>query len=564
MTHQKIYPKGNSLTLDRIYPKDSPHEPTSRPASPRKHGRRWIVSARPLVCFLLLALAAQGLFCQGVARSTSGGSSASPNGRAPSASPQPSMVDRRIFATTATDYPVTPGDDRRILATTTADYPVTPGDVYRLTYVYSSELFSLPVYVDSDYRVNLSLFGDVDARALTLTQLRRRVEQIVLTTYPGSGPQLSLESVGVFELYVKGEVTAAGWIPAWGLSRLSSIVKDRMTPYSSTRDIEVISTGAEGTRYDLFQASRFGRKELDPYVGPRDTIVVHPRSREVNVVGEVERPGSYQLLPGENLEELLHLYGGGFTKLADAARIQITRWNLEKEATGETLYVNVESQPVRMELRDMDVVRVSSVKQWLPVVFFEGAIASAEGQSSTGVDTFNRIRYTFAEGELLSSAVKGLYARFGTGSDIEHAFVIRSDTAEKIPVDIRQLVQNKDTAQDLQLRPFDRIVIPYRNYVVTVSGAVTRPGQYPYMPDRSWRYYVEVAGGFDPAKHVGDAVVITDVGDKIQSESRIIEVEDKILVPTNNVFFFATPVVQIVGVLASVTTAIVVLLQLLK
>jgi protein involved in polysaccharide export with SLBB domain len=336
-----------------------------------------------------------------------------------------------------------------------------------------------------------------------------------------------------------------------------------MTAYSSTRDIEVVPAAGEASRYDLFLSSRIGGRELDPYVGPQDTVVVHRRSREVTVVGEVERPGSFQLLPGEELEELLRLYGAGYTRLADAAHTQITRWDVEKNAIAETLYVDA-SQSARVELKDLDVVRVPSVKQRLPVAFFEGAIASAEGQSNVGVDTFARITYTFAQGELLSSAVTALYARFGAGSDIDQAFVVRSDTEERIPVDIRRLVQDYDPATDLPLRPFDRIVIPFRKFVVTVSGAVARPGQYPYLPNRSWRYYVELAGGFDPEKHVGKAVIISDFSDKSQPGSRIIEPEDKILAPTNSPFYHAAPIVQVVGVLASVTTAIVAVIQLLR
>jgi protein involved in polysaccharide export with SLBB domain len=493
-----------------------------------------------------VAFAAQGLSGQDATRSAAGGGSPSLSGKA-----QVGVSEQN-------------GDDRRVYAMATADYPVTPGDVYRLTYVYSSELSSISVSVDSEYSVNLSQFGEVDARGLTLAKLRRLIEQIVLKKYPGSGPQLSVESVGVFQVYIKGEVTAAGWVSAWGLSRLSSVVQDRMTPYASTRDIEIIPTGAEGAHYDLFQALRFGRKELDPYVGPQDTVVVHRRSRLVTVSGEVERPGSFQLLPGEGLGELLRLYGGGYTKLADAAHIQITRWDLAKDSTGETLYVNTESLPAPAELRDLDAVRVPSVRERLPVVFFEGAIASAEGPPSPGGDTFNRVWYTFTEGELLSSAVTTMYTRFGAGSDISNAFVIRGDTAERVPVDIRQLVEKREASQDLLLRPFDRIVIPYRKYVVTISGAVTRPGQYPYLPGRSWRYYVGLAGGFDPARHVGEAIVVTDVADKIQPEGRIIEAEDKIEVPTNNLFYTAAPVVQIVGTLAAVATAIATILQLLK
>ena len=147
------------------------------------------------------------------------------------------------------------------------------------------------------------------------------------------------------------------------------------------------------------------------------------------------------------------------------------------------------------------------------------------------VSAFDRIRYPFAEGEMLSSAVAALYDKLGAGSDIEDAFVVRDGSGEKIPVNLRQLVQSYDPSKDIPLRPFDRIVIPYRKYVVTVSGAVARPGQYPYVPDRTWRYFVGLAGGFDPTKHVGEALSITDAGDKGKPESQFIEPDDKIVEP---------------------------------
>jgi polysaccharide biosynthesis/export protein len=498
-----------------------------------------------LICILFVALYPTRLFGQAAAPSTTAGNlgSQSPNSLQP--------AQQRTI------------DERAVFAMATADYPVTPGDVYQLTYVYSSQPVAVSAPVDSEYRVNLSLFGTVDARGLTLPQLRKQVEQMVLKVSPGSGPQLSVQSIGLFQVYVKGEVTTAGWVPAWGLSRLSSIVADRLTAYSSRRDVEIVSIDGHGNQYDLFLASRFGRRELDPYVGPKDTVVVHRRAREVKIAGEVERPGTYQLLDGEDLETLLESYGGGFTKLADETRIQINRWDPQKEGAATTFYADATTQPAHVELRDLDTVHVSSLKQRLPVVFFEGALAPADGQTTTSGESFDRIRYPFAEGEMLSSAAAAVYDKLGTGSDIEEAFVVRDGTGEKIPVNLRHLVQDYDPTRDIPLRPFDRIVIPYRKYVVTVSGAVARPGQYPYVPDRTWHYYVGLAGGFDPAKHVGEDLSVTDADDKGKPESRFIEPDDKIVVPTNNPVFFTTPVVQAVGVLASVTIAVVTFLQLI-
>jgi polysaccharide export outer membrane protein len=496
-----------------------------------------------LVSCLLLSLAATAAFCQqaGTAPASSKGG-ASPVA-APAAAPD---------ATTS---------ERTTLASATLDYPVTPGDIYRLTYVYASAVVTLSIPVSSDFTVNLSIFGQMDASQLSFSALRDRVEEKVLKVYPGTGPQLTIQSVGVFKVYLTGEVGSSGWAPAWGLSRLSDIVTERLTPYSSLRAIDVVSSSGSQKEYDLFLASRAGRRDMDPYVRPGDTITVRPRGREVTIVGEVERPGTYQLLDGEQLREALTAYAGGWTVFADTSRVEVTRWDAGVAPPGQMFSVDGSSLDTPVALRDMDVVRVPSKKERLPVVYFEGAIAPASGSADQDPQAFARVAYAFVDGESLRSAATALYERFGSGSDLEHAFVVRSGMT--IPVNLRELVLGSGLAQDLLLQPFDRIVIPFHRYIVTVSGAVARPGQYPYVAGRSWRYYVELAGGFDPDRHAGEAIEITNVDNQARLPGQPIEAEDRVLAPTNNPLRVVVPLLQITGALASVATALLALAQFL-
>ncbi len=454
--------------------------------------------------------------------------------------------------------------ERATLASTTPDYPVTPGDVYRLTYVSAAGAFALPVSVSSDTRVNLSIFGEIDARGLAFPELKARVEEKVLKVYPGSGPLLMLQAAGMFRVYLTGEVESSGWVSVWGLSRLSDIVTERLTPYSSIRTVEVASADGQRKHYDLFLASRSGRRDMDPPVRPGDTIVVRKRDREITVTGEVERPGSYQLLEGEELREAIQSYAEGFTKVADQARLEVTRWDTEGTGAGQTFYVDASSLEKPVALRDLDAVRVPSKKERLPVAYFEGAIAPTSESTDRDPQTFTRVAYTFVDGELLSSAAAALYERFGSGSDLEHAFLIRSAGGETIPVNIRELALGTGSAQDLPLRPYDRIVIPFRRYVVTVSGAVARPGQYPFTAGRSWRHYVDLAGGFDADRHAGETVEITDIRDGKRQPDQPIEAEDRIFAPSNNPLRVVLPLVQVTGALASVVAALLALAQFLR
>ena len=58
----------------------------------------------------------------------------------------------------------------------------------------------------------------------------------------------------------------------------------------------------------------------DPYLRPGDVVTLFKADRTVTLAGAVYRPGTYQLLPGETLKNLIDFYGSGLT---DTARTDI-------------------------------------------------------------------------------------------------------------------------------------------------------------------------------------------------------------------------------------------------
>ena len=82
-------------------------------------------------------------------------------------------------------------------------------------------------------------------------------------------------------------------------------------------------------------------------------------------------------------------------------------------------------------------------------------------------------------------------------------------------------------------------MVPFRQYHVYVGGQVTNPGQYPYIANRTWEYYIGLAGGFNLEKHLGTEVKITDVyGEKYDQKDRIIQPEDVLYAPLNNPLYW--------------------------
>ena len=436
-----------------------------------------------------------------------------------------------------------------LLSLSAEDYPVTPGDAYRLMYLTADRPVALDVMVESDHTVNLGFFGKIPARGTSFLDLKRQVEQRVLRIYPQSSPSITIVANGVFQVRVEGEVREATDSTAWGLSRLSQVVQGHLTPYSSLREVTVVSSGGEERRYDLFRALRFGERQQDPYVAPGGTVVVSQRDRSVQLAGQVRRPGTYQPLDHEGLKELIEYYGDGFAVPADRARVRVERLLTDGKTIAESFIVDLSaSLEAEVELRDMDTVVVPTMTQRLPVVFLEGAImpepdSPAEAVAARSEVDPEELRYSkfpvqFKQGATLFQVLLERKDRIYPNADLAHAYLVRRNPSEVVPVDIEELLFAYSPRDDIALREYDQLIIPFRRFSVAVTGAVQRPGVYPYVPNKTFQHYVDLAGGIDPERGRPQGVrVFERTGRRLPSDSPLAP-EGKVHIPYSFSFYF--------------------------
>jgi polysaccharide export outer membrane protein len=422
------------------------------------------------------------------------------------------------------------------LATSSGGYPVTPGDVYRLTFRQGEVTFSNEILVESDYRLNLNVFGSLNAAGMTFAQVKPAVEKIVEKAYPRSVPSLSISSIGIFQVFIKGETQRARNIDAWGLSRLSGVIEGMLGPFSSIRNIEVVSRDGTSRGYDLFKAQRLGNLEEDPYLRQGDTIVISTSERMVEIAGEVRRPGKYQLLTGEELRDLVESFAGGLTSNAEISRVRIDRVSGEKV---RTFFVNAkEGYASEVPIQDGDLVTVPGKTASLPVVFFEGAVitetptavaqaALTETPGTVASVRYNRISYSFREGETLSDALSSVRKSISPMANLSAAYIIRKGTEKPIPADLAALLSGTSASADMLLQPMDRIVVPAEQFSVSIYGDVARPGSYSYSPGKTYRYYADLAGAGAIMESPENIVVLDTanrqraIGDSIAPDDRI-------------------------------------------
>jgi protein involved in polysaccharide export with SLBB domain len=442
-----------------------------------------------------------------------------------------------------------------LLALSSPDYRVTAGDVYTLAYAAGTTPITFRIIVDNSYCIRIANLGIINAAGKTYRQFKTEAETIVSNNYPLSGVQLVLTQPGLFRVYLAGEVSVATTRPAWALARLSSLLGNALTPYSSMRDITVTSSSGESRTYDLFKAQRDGDMREDPYLRPEDTVRINRIDRVVTIDGAVERPGIYQLLPGEHLWELITRYSSNLMPTADPSRMELVRYHESESDSGDKLYLSEQSIADNYPLRNLDVVTVPSIMDLTPVMFVEGAVQGPDALESAESNAANRLTVQFNQGENYASLVQRNRYWFTAISDTRNAYVIREE--ERIALDINPMLYDSSYRSRYFVERNDMLIIPFRQYFVTVAGAVAAPGQYPYIPDRSWDYYVALAGGFVQERNSREAVIIKDISGQTMRKADSIMPETTITARTNAGLYYFNRYVPIVTTLLSVITTFV-------
>lgn len=452
--------------------------------------------------------------------------------------------------TTTSDTIVSTVTTNAQIAMANPAYPVTAGDVYTLAYSASGTAIEYSILIDSSYKVRVSNLAIIDATGKTFIELKNQVEAIVSKNYPLSGVQLVLITPALFSVIVRGEVKNTIETTGGPLSRLSSVIKNSLTSYSSNRDIIVTSLNGKSATFDLFKANRLGDITQDPYMRPGDIITINRIQRSVTIAGAVERPGTYQLLEGEELGDLVKYYASGLTPVADKNRIELIRYVESASVSGDKILLTKSDIDSNYPLQNFDSITVTAITELVPVMFIEGAIGP---KTTANPEVSGREAIRFNKGENYASLVQRSRNLFTSISDTANAYIMRGGA--QIPVNLNPMLYDAGYKSTYFVQDNDTLVIPFRQYFITVSGAVMRPDRYPYILDRNWDYYIALAGGFDTTRNNFSWIKITDVMGKKHSKKDPITPETVINATSNTVrYYFNQYSPVIVTTLAIITS----------
>ena len=378
---------------------------------------------------------------------------------------------------------------RRIMSAT--QYVVTPGDVYKLQ-VRIGELQTFPLVLQEDLLLEVPFLGTLDVSGMLFSQVRQTIVGRIKARVPAEFVSFELAAPALFDVFVFGGVHTPGIYTATPLSRLSDVITAAGGPQrgASLRRVE-LTRAAMTTPLDLTRFSTLGELAANPTVEPGDRIRVPRVEHPVTVAGEVNFPGTFDLLAGETLLHAIS-FAGGSTQVADLTRVRVTR----DEGSSTSSVVVATTDHATFTLAPGDLVQVPSLARAEVMVTVRGALFGerVSGNEILAIPTSELLLHVpFRQGLTVLTLLDALGGPTPLAAPQGGALVRADGSREQI--DVLALWSQRSAALDVAVAAGDELLVPMQNLFVYVGGQVNSPLAVPYVPSFSVADYIRAAGG---------------------------------------------------------------------
>ena len=283
--------------------------------------------------------------------------------------------------------------------------------------------------------------------------------------------------------------------------------------------------------------------------------------RTITIHGEVQFPGTYEYADNETVEDFI-MQAGGLTDAASTAKVDVARRIVQPGASttskeiAETFTFTIEDGFVvdgrkDFVLKPYDEVFVRKSPAFSPQrnitvqgeVLFEGdytlttknqrlsdVIRMAGGVTEQAYVRGARIERPLNEDEKfrLEHLLKMAQVQGGSGLD---ASKMGQDTVYYVGIELDKALANPGSDYDVVLREGDRLVVPEYSGTVKINGNVMHPNTVAYMQGKSYKWYINKAGGYGNGAKRSKAYILYQNGLVSKASKGKVEPGCEIIVP---------------------------------
>ncbi|MGE4616203.1 MAG: SLBB domain-containing protein, partial [Gammaproteobacteria bacterium] len=452
-----------------------------------------------------------------------------------------------------------------------------PGDSFNI-YLYGNETDDLTRFVNREGMIILPKIGSVQVAGMTYEEAKSSIKQRVASQYIGVSVIVSFGRMRAINLVITGEVSTPGM---YSVSALTTVTQALFTvggvsEIGSLRNIEVKRLGESVIVFDAYDLLLRGDTRNDIRLHNNDVVLVHTVGPQASITGAINRPAIYEIKKGQTIGDLVRM-GGGLTKMAYRRKVLLERY--EEEAELPTLVnLNLASdEDQSVELVDGDHLRIAQAAD-----YFDNAVVLTGAVTRPG-------NYAWKEGLQVSDVLHNIESDLAPDVELDIALLSRIANGrldiEFFSFDLGAAIGKPESANDLMLQPRDEIYVfdiastnrstllsgaisKLRSQVrggdlprvVSISGSIREPGDYPLTPGQRISDLVQLAGGFPEdvdfdqfliARIVNDQFdVVVDQFDAGEATLNPGGAMDPELAPRDRVYFFSLGETERAGALA--------------
>lgn len=426
--------------------------------------------------------------------------------------PQP-LINPLIFGSELYTS-VSPNFEPNLKLATPVNYVLGPDDELLVT-VYGIQEYSGELLVSDEGNINIPNVGQVRVAGLTIEAATQKIKTVMgNSVYPylkngGAKLSVTLNKIRSIKVTVIG-ANRPGNLTVSSLSTVFNALYLAGGPneFGSFREIELVRNNKPIQKVDLYRMLLKGDQSDNIGLKDNDVIRIPAYKRRVEIQGQVKRPGIFELLPGETLQQVLE-FASGFTDTAYTAMVKaFQKSDKERKVKDITAKQYNSYQP---ESGDLFIVS-KILNRFQNRVKINGAVFRPDAYELTDGLTV---------GDLIRKA-DGLKEDAYTG----RAQIIRlqDDLSRSIlAFDVRKALNN-DAAHNLILKREDEVLVSSvldlrDSFKVTIQGEIRMPGLYDFVDNLTLRDIILQAGGFTDAAYKSieiarlikrDSIAITD------------------------------------------------------
>tara|TARA_A100001011_G_scaffold118953_1_gene125493 strand:- start:2771 stop:4657 length:1887 start_codon:yes stop_codon:yes gene_type:complete len=419
-------------------------------------------------------------------------------------------------------------------------YEISVGDEIRISLWGQADLQEIFI-VDKEGRIFVRSIGFISVIGKSLTELKQYLKQEFSKSYSTlysdddrTFMDVSMVSIQSVNLQVIGEVVSPGVYNIHPFSNVITAISQAggIDTTGSIRNIKILRDGNIFKEIDFYKLLVYGENNHDFRLKNKDIILVDKRQTTIQIDGQVNKPGFYEMKKNENFDHLLRFCGDFKPKaglVTEVTRILSRSERLTDDDAIKKFYFRDLS---KINFSDGDKIVVPKIKNTNSQVYAYGQVK-------------NEGNYRFVKSmriyDLLELAGGINDKEFLKSVNTQKIDLIRRDItsnfSQVITLDLEKII-NKDENENILLENYDQITVyPNLNFLppktVNLFGEINFPGIYPILKDNETILnIINRAGGLSPRAYE-KGIILTRNNQRVILEglNNVVRDGDQINVP---------------------------------